>query len=473
MNGGFIISYSTYIFKMIGKLLQGIFLAAMCSGVYFVASWVVYYFFFEPWAGDMIELIFGISLYIVYSLSLIFCIVVPMRAEWKNQKEEMRREKEQKARLAAYNSRPENLIENFIDKYPKETQRLLEGIAKDASGLYPFTENNTLSLSQHQSQESMQVTNDERLILLEKELAAIHNLNPDDLISDFSNIQRQFEKDSIEGIPLSPLKEVLAAGTIIDEKYIKTLYNRIKSYESRYLQALNYLEKEMAIIRTGIKGENNVFKELAMYKGVWEVFPNVRFEVEGQSVESDFLLVSSKGIYTLEVKNYSPTGKYSIHITSDGQWLKILSNGRTEPMDNVTNQMNRHIAYKHQLINSEMKKMDVYSDANFYIEPIFVIANDVIQVKNDSDLPIMRASQIYHYVKKQPEILNQKQIEEISKIIKGNNLPPKKYELSIFTSSLLNDYEALSIEKENINILLNIIREYSESSKDAILKRSA
>jgi ribosomal protein L27 len=89
-----------------------------------------------------------------------------------------------------------------------------------------------------------------------------------------------------------------------------------------------------------------------MYKNVWNHLSNIRFEVDGQSVESDNIIICTRGIYTIEVKNYGSKGNYSIQITKDGQWIKVSPNGKSEAKKDVTTQMNRHIAYKQNKVNS-------------------------------------------------------------------------------------------------------------------------
>ena len=93
-------------------------------------------------------------------------------------------------------------------------------------------------------------------------------------------------------------------------------------------------------------------------------------------------------------------------------------------MKDVASQMNRHIAYKQRLINQEYKK-NYGKTSSFGLHPIFVIANDKVRIENDSELPIMRISNIYHYMMKFPDILKDEQVIQIANIVRANSLPAK------------------------------------------------
>jgi hypothetical protein len=86
-------------------------------------------------------------------------------------------------------------------------------------------------------------------------------------------------------------------------------------------------------------------------------FMNIRLEINGQSMETDCLVISKKGVFSIEVKNYAEHGNYELHLTKGGQWRKIFRNGRTEPLDkNITQQLNRHMALKQKFVHDERTK---------------------------------------------------------------------------------------------------------------------
>ncbi|UZN01439.1 NERD domain-containing protein (plasmid) [Lysinibacillus sp. MHQ-1] len=82
------------------------------------------------------------------------------------------------------------------------------------------------------------------------------------------------------------------------------------------------------MLNLGVKGEDKLQQALDMHSDEFKVLYNVRLQVNDQSIESDALVFSQTGIYLLEVKNFGSSGKYSITVASDGQWLKCLQNGK-------------------------------------------------------------------------------------------------------------------------------------------------
>ena len=191
----------------------------------------------------------------------------------------------------------------------------------------------------------IKVNNDERLSLIKKELNLIKNYNPNRIVTKLRTYADLIEKDKLNGIPFEPIEPILKKRAI-DKETIHNKLREVMIVQNIYHNAVKELEADEGIMGAGLTGEKNVNKELDMYKDMFVNIPNVRFEVDGQTVESDNILISKKGIFTVEVKNFSPKGNYGLHITKDGQWLKVLENGRTEPMKDVASQMNRHIAYK-------------------------------------------------------------------------------------------------------------------------------
>jgi hypothetical protein len=200
--------------------------------------------------------------------------------------------------------------------------------------------------------------------------------------------------------------------------YYSVIYRNPKEDDS--------IKIEQKIINAGLAGEKRLEQELDMYKDVWNPLYNVRLEVDGNSVESDAIIVCAKGIFTLEAKNFSSSGSYQIRITKDGQWQKVFSSGKVEPMKDVVSQANRHVAFKQRFINDSLQKKGISEDY-IPVQSIIVIANDNVIIENESDSPVIRISQIYNFIQKQPVTLTSNLVDEITKLLKENTLPAKPF----------------------------------------------
>lgn len=184
-----------------------------------------------------------------------------------------------------------------------------------------------------------------------------------------------------------------------------------------FLSRLVFLRKNMEIflfenreemlnnykgIKVGCIGEARVNQELALYKDILVNIPNVRMEeeIEGriESVEADNIIISNKGIFSLEVKNYGESNEdYTLQISKDGQWSKIVR-GRETNIGSVSAQHGRHIGIQQRLFNQELSKRKDLQLPYINFEPIYVIANENVKIINDSNMIIVRPSLVYPYI---------------------------------------------------------------------------
>jgi hypothetical protein len=65
-----------------------------------------------------------------------------------------------------------------------------------------------------------------------------------------------------------------------------------------------------------------------------------------------------------------------------------------------------------------------------------VIANDTVYIENETNMPVIRISQIYHHIMDYPDILTDEQVKEISEIIQKHTLPAKEYPVMNYTDIL-------------------------------------
>jgi len=307
------------------------------------------------------------------------------------------------------------------------------------------------------------------------------------------NEQEQFFEEEYKKINQEYIDEIIKIGvqTLIDGKHIiamknslidhfqlineyiqENIYSSIELIINDFIQECQtYSEKlhtcrqeikmDHNIIKTGVRGEKEVNEHLDFYRDDIRRFDNIRFEVDGISVESDNLIIAENGIFCLEVKNYGESGGGTIIRTKDGKWKRKTANGKEVPIDNITSQIYRHIGLMQRVINDEMKKIYGKELAYISIYPIIVIANDKIDIDCDDNIPIKRISDIYHTIRTHnpDEKLDRKYWDNLSNIIQKCNKGQKKYKVYKRSEAMIKWLEVLDRKLSAINEVLILYRE--------------
>src|SRR5699024_3459590 len=179
---------------------------------------------------------------------------------------------------------------------------------------------------------------------------------------------------------------------------------------------------------------------------------NINIKEDGVNAESDALVISRSGVFTIEAKNFAEEGHYSIHISKDGRWLQKDRQGNYTPMSDVIRQSNRHILVKQKMLNREMKKLGLI-EQNEYIDihGVIAVTNDVVDINNESDYPIVRLSSLYGHIRNNELKYTEEQVQAMGELVQTDNQPDVKVamgeverELSIqmeFLKERLKEYE--------------------------------
>lgn len=176
------------------------------------------------------------------------------------------------------------------------------------------------------------------------------------------------------------------------------------------------------------------------------------------SIQMDSILISSKGLFILEVKNVASEGQYEIKIDRTGVWRAIYPNGKEYIMEqNANKQNNRHLIYLNKLINQSLGTFD-----ERYIEAkgITVIGNNKVKVENLSENQIVLcADEIYNYINKFDMIYNETQKQYLHKFINEHHkTKPKRQpvvnwitEVENIGNMVITDLQKLSDNIINLN----------------------
>ena len=202
----------------------------------------------------------------------------------------------------------------------------------------------------------------------------------------------------------------------------RIILNSLEKYNSKWKE----FKHDCKGTFVGEEGERAVLEELKFFSNQMEILTNIRFEINGQSVESDIIVVAPQGIFVIEVKNLGSTGSYNITIEKDGLWKKVMKNGRWKQMGSVSRQNTRHLHGIEQVINSKLNNsVEQWIEA----KSLIVFANDVVEIRNYSDNVVVRASEMVKEIRKYPQCLKEQQIQEVADILRQETLLPKKYEV--------------------------------------------
>ena len=235
--------------------------------------------------------------------------------------------------------------------------------------------------------------------------------------------------------------------------YIRDIWNINDSYNVLFEE----LDKDRGVIFSGVAGEQAVEDEFKIYKDELEYFSNIRFEEDDLSVETDGLIVSERGIFSIEIKNYK---FQKLRISKDGRWTKCIYDDE-ETIKDVGSQMNRHIIITERLFNNYLKEQGIKEKIE--IKPMIIIANNDIEIENESDMLIVRTSQIYNNFKKSNCKYSKKTVTAIKKYIKDNKLPAKKYKITNYEKTFENITKSILDNKDNnvklFNEILRVINE--------------
>lgn len=268
----------------------------------------------------------------------------------------------------------------------------------------------------------------------------------------------------------------------VTEKYFN-LYNRVetelnapfdyflsRSKELRTNEWFKNFKSEYSTIKSGYVGESRVEKSLKKYEDQMIVLPNVRIEVDGESSEMDFIVISPYGVYSLEVKNLAEKGAYDILIEKDGRWSKVVGDYE-EPMKSPDTQNERHIVHLETMINRALgRSLDEY----IRVKGMIVIANDKVNITNNNDACIVkRYDYVMQSIRQNNIVLKESDMKQIADVIKAAELehilykfefPGNYFDTYFYIKMLMLEYRAW---RQGSQELLDYVNEYNSIVSEA------
>lgn len=227
---------------------------------------------------------------------------------------------------------------------------------------------------------------------------------------------------------------------------------------------INYFNKQYIISKKGYDGENKTDNSLKSISINYPILHNVLLE-EGTSnnkfsAETDTLIITDKGIFIIETKNYG--GKRDIiTISNDGRWSIFDGYKKTSHIiaNNPYKQTTDHIFVIKKFL--EKNKFNT----NLALIPIIAISNDNVELKNfaDANMPkVIRADMVgtyvLNYLNTHESAIDKETMSMLKNAFTSENLPPKKYliidyfeNIKCVCKELKNLLESYLYDLENVN----------------------
>lgn len=221
-----------------------------------------------------------------------------------------------------------------------------------------------------------------------------------------------------------------------ESSHDNVLFNDLYSIFSKFNQRIrsnretqSELSKQFVGVLKGKDGERTVSKYLEDNNpGDWIIMDNAVLPnlLDGSKTsENDFIVISSNGVFSIEVKNYM---KGSIFISNDG----TVQTGHDDNDVNIIDQCNNHAVNIERILKSKIKDEDILRKLSVgkLVKGVIVVSNNEVEIKNDSTYPIYRLSLLRNFLLNDGEqkLLTEKQKTDIRDLLQDCLLPARKFE---------------------------------------------
>lgn len=235
------------------------------------------------------------------------------------------------------------------------------------------------------------------------------------------------------------------------------------NFENLYEETSGNLGKTIK----GVAGEEHVCKALARQKGNYTYLENIvipAYEEKGKTSETDIYIISSKGIFVCEVKNYGRQGD-TLHLYDEGMWTITNEYGAViQKKGNAFYQNRRHC-------NATKSFIKEHLGIEVPIIPVFISGNDYVELDVHSNEIVIRASEINDMVSKFNDVIDSETQKKIVQAFEDNKLDINKFGAKVnadrarYISELFKEY--LPYLKANAKIA-DTCQELSVSTKKII-----
>lgn len=168
--------------------------------------------------------------------------------------------------------------------------------------------------------------------------------------------------------------------------------------------ALEEDDMHVRIAQKGKTGEENFSRILNQYSHKYHTLENIVIpaaEGDGISSETDAYVITDKGVFVCEVKNYGKEGQ-TLFVSEDDRWYMLDSEtGRMlDQKVSATEQNKRHCRATKAFLEKYV------GNVNIPIIPVVVIANDEVEITNRSQNPVIYARDIEGFIEQYNNSIN-------------------------------------------------------------------
>ena len=195
-------------------------------------------------------------------------------------------------------------------------------------------------------------------------------------------------------------------------------------YVKRFFTALNTVMTDKEGQERGIKGEERVRDIVARYGDRYSYITNLVLPndfVPGETAETDMIIVTNKAVFVLEIKNRGEEhDNQTLRISKDGRWDVYSQDRYLHSWDSPVEQNIQHKI----VLEDRLKKMLGISKLWFDVTPVIVIANDDINIINESNNTVIRASEVINYIEMYPKAgaISDDDKMRITMLLKGSDV---------------------------------------------------
>ena len=200
---------------------------------------------------------------------------------------------------------------------------------------------------------------------------------------------------------------------------------KLTDYRNKLIEFHKHFEdvkKNYWVIKSGIEGEHiaqgyiNTITKNALY--------NVAIKHNNKIAENDVIMFTTKGIFTLEVKNY---GNGELVIDEEGN-ISFYKRGEDVLKEKSPIEQNKyHVSMLNQLLNSKISSDKIHW--------AIILPNSSVKVINNSNLPVFKIEKLPDYIKSLPNVLTFEEAKWAYVKITKNSVPSPKYDRPIITQN--------------------------------------
>lgn len=235
----------------------------------------------------------------------------------------------------------------------------------------------------------------------------------------------------------SLFKESVPSGYRNTSNYLMVLLeDKIKEFNHNLLR-----------IQKGIDGETRTMNALRAVNLNNHVLQNVRFKLNDMSFESDFIVLTEKGICIIESKNWGGKNQ-CIKVSPDGRWA-LYTHTPWGKDRHILNFPNPYM----QITNHELAMEKLLHDNNISVPVFSIIAMSSDNVGLDiSQSPVSEPKVVHSdmvgrvilgYMRNSTKSIPAWELERIKNVILKANLPPNKYHAVDYYENIKKTHDAL------------------------------